>query len=90
MVVLTVDEWFATDSKLLYFCDRVLLMDSAVRGQQTAVVKLLYKPIAILSRQYHIILRLVGKKYIPFWRSRDVNTFYIPNTLAFDVLRRLN
>ena len=23
VVVLTVDEWFATDSNLLYFCDRV-------------------------------------------------------------------
>ena len=29
-----------------------------------------YKLIAILSRQYHIILRLVGRKYVPYWRSR--------------------
>ena len=32
---------------------------------------ILYKLIAILSRQYHIILRLVGRKYIPYWRSRE-------------------
>ena len=30
-----------------------------------------YKLIAILSRQYHIILWLVGRKYILYWQSRE-------------------
>ena len=34
-------------------------------------IVLYYKLIVILSRQYHIILPLVGRKYIPYWRSRE-------------------